>query len=259
MAGLTASRLTGGANVGSPELRSLQVAPPSVESLTLPDSVPTYTVACGVVRAAPRVRGATAWWYTPDRPAETTVVAVVEGAPGQRQQSRRRPGEHRHAETSAGNGVTGCPRLAPPLVDTQTLHLVVAATTLSPSPGSTTMDCARAVGPEPVAVQAAPQLVLFQTRFSVAPYRTPGAAGEAASARTCAAEGPSAVQVFGGPAGAEKAEPANSERTTASAQMRRRITEEIGAPRPAAAPQKSVVDPAIDITATNTGARPRSR
>jgi len=36
--------------------------------------------------------------------------------------------------------------------------------------------------------------------------------------------------------------------------MRRRITEKIGAPRPAVVPQKSVVDPAIDITATNTGA-----
>jgi hypothetical protein len=64
--------------------------------------------------------------------------------------------------------------------------------------------------------------------------------------------------VFGGTAGAEKAELANSERTTASAQMRRRITEKIGAPRPAVAPQKSVVDPVIEITATNTGAAPRS-
>jgi len=117
------------------------------------------------------------------------------------------------------------------------------------------MDCARAAGPEPVAVHAASPSVLLQTRFSVAPYRRPGVTGEAASARTCAAEGPSAVQVFGGAAAeVEKAKLADSERTTPRAQMRRRITKKIGALRPALAPQKSVVDPAIEITATNTGA-----
>ncbi len=218
----------------------------------MPDSVPMYTVA-GVVARTTSSRASAASGGTPAtdqlRPPSLLEYKVPRASANSPDGDQASTG----MQEPAPGKVNGWLQLAPPSADTQTLQLVVAATTLSPSPGSTTMDCARAVGPEPVAVQAAPPFVLFQTRFSVAPYRTPGAEGEAASARTCAAEGPSAVQVFGGPAGAEKAEPANK-RTTARAQMRRRITEKIGALRPAVAPQKRVVDPAIDITATNTGA-----
>ena len=112
-----------------------------------------------------------------------------------------------------------------------------------------------AVGPEPVAVHEAPPSVLFQTAFSVAPYRTPGAAGEAASARTCAAEGPSAVQVFGesGRGGRSRARrQREDDRKCADEAAHHRNDRQLpGRPSP---PQRSVVDPAIDTTATNTGA-----
>jgi hypothetical protein len=94
------------------------------------------------------------------------------------------------------NVVSDRAQVAPPSDETHARQFVVATTSAFAFTGFATMDRPGEVGPAVVGVHVAPPSVLFETPLSIAAYTRPGAAGEAASARTCAAEGPSAVQVF---------------------------------------------------------------